>query len=97
MSADAAAKLFEPPTGRAQVNPPQDRWGNTYGYCNFHHGYGGYDIYTHGGGRPGFGTLFWLIPDQDFAIAITHNASGTNYFESEIQFAVDCYLNDQCK
>jgi len=97
MSDGAAAQLFQPTTGRAHVNPPQDRWGGTYGYCNFHHRYGGYDIYTHGGGRPGFGTLFWLIPDRDFAIAVTHNLGNTNHFEAEMQFAVGCYLDDQCK
>ena len=48
------------------------------------------------GGRPGFGTLFWLIPEHDFGIALVHNLTGTNYFEPEMQFAVRCFLDDQC-
>jgi CubicO group peptidase (beta-lactamase class C family) len=94
LSQTAANELINPVTGRA--NTGGSIWGDTYGYGNFHHTYNGYDIYSHGGGRAGFGTLFWIIPSANFAIATAANIGDTNYFKSELEYAVRCYLDNQC-
>lgn len=94
LSQSAASQLLFPSTGRASTGGSS--WGDTYGYGNFHHTYSGYDIYTHGGGRPGFGTLFWIIPSQNFAIAVANNFGSTTYFTAELEYAVRCYLDDLC-
>ena len=89
-----AQQMLTPLTGRAKILG--SIYGDSYGYCNFHHVYQGYHIYSHGGGRPGFGTLFWIIPSENFAVAIINNNGSTNYFKTEMEYAVRCYLKGQC-
>lgn len=94
LSQSAANLLLQPATGRASTGG--STWGDTYGYGNFHHTYNGYNIYTHGGGRAGFGTLFWIIPSRNFAIAVSNNIGSTSYFNAELEYAVRCYLDNLC-
>lgn len=69
----------------------------TYGYNNFKQTTLGFDVYTHGGGRPGYGALFWLVPARDFAVVILGNEIDTYVVQSEwAEEAIDCWLNDNC-
>lgn len=99
----AANQLFCPeggtPTGSCdgRISTGGSPFGADYGYFNFSHTYAGYRVYTHGGGRAGFGSLFWMIPSEGFAISILGNVNGiTTSMVSAAEYAVDCYLDDAC-
>lgn len=78
-------------------NDPNVDFSDTYGYTNFHHVRRGYDVYTHGGGRPGYGSLFWIVPERNFAVVILANEKYTAYTAAPLaESAMACWLDDQC-
>jgi len=84
--------------GRGEVDPAYaSAYGDTYGYANFRHTHGGREVYTHGGGRAGFGALFWVVPSQGFAVAMLSNDDGASVdLQAAAAFAMDCYLDGAC-
>ena len=103
MGEDAAHRMLCPEGGRydqaclGRVTTNGYAGSDTYGYTNFHQTTNGHDVYTHGGSRPGYGALFWLVPAHDFAVVILGNTSDTAFKAApQADFAVDCWLNGKC-
>lgn len=69
--------------------------GDTYGHTNLHHVTRGYDVYTHGGGRQGYGSLFWSVPERSLAIVVRTKEGQTLSAAFPWQ-AVDCWLDGEC-
>jgi CubicO group peptidase (beta-lactamase class C family) len=79
--------------GRVATSAPS----KTYGYGNYGYTAMGHAIYSHPGDRPGFTSLFLLVPARGFAVVILSNHGDGE--ESNSQWAakaVDCWLNDVC-
>lgn len=84
-------------TGRVVMmpNPHYD----TYGYTNFRQvePIAGHEVYTHGGARPGYGALFWIVPTKGFAVVILANEEMAAYdMVPWATKAIDCWLNHKC-
>ena len=72
-------------------------WGDTYGYFNFHHVEDGHHVYSHGGGRAGFGSLMWLVPSEDLAVIVLSNdGGGARRMEPVARAALRCALDGEC-
>lgn len=106
VSAEGARRMFCPGggspggdcQGRASVSADLARaYGDTYGYTNFRHEHRGREVYTHGGGRAGFGALFWVVPSEGFAVVMLSNQGGASVdLQDAAEFALDCYLDGDC-
>ncbi len=73
-------------------------WGDSYGYLNFHDSYRGHELYTHGGARAGFGSLFWTVPASSFAVVVLGNDDGVASDMIPVaEYALRCYLEDDCQ
>lgn len=101
LGTDAAQRMLCPGGGTVddgcigRVSTNGDPNGDTYGYTNFHQTTKGHDVYTHGGGRPGYGALFWIVPKHNFAVVILANemhTAGNKFHWAES--VIDCWLND---
>jgi len=72
-------------------------WGDTYGYCNFLDTIEGHQVYSHGGGRAGYGAVFRLVPEADFAVVVLGNDEGVvNALAPVADYALRCFLGDDC-
>lgn len=106
LSPDAAAALLCPEggspgadcAGRVAVTLPHaSTYGDTYGYANFRDMHGGREVYNHGGGRAGFGALFWVVPSEGFAVVMLGNDDGGSVdLQPAARFAMDCFLDGAC-
>lgn len=67
----------------------------TYGYTNFGYTWKGLAVYTHDGNRPGFESLFLLVPERDFAVVIISNMNNSTdtVWATKI---MNCWLSDIC-
>jgi hypothetical protein len=75
-SARAAARSTE--TVLVACPPTDLHRAITYGYTNFHHTTpSGHEVYSHAGGRAGYGALFWIVPKHNFAVVILANDENT--------------------
>ena len=82
--------------GRASTGAPTD-WGDTYGYCNFLDTIEGYKVYSHGGGRAGYGAVFRIVPEADFAVVVLGNDEGVvGSLAPVADYAMRCFLEDDC-
>lgn len=68
---------------------------DTYGYTNFHHTTpSGHEVYSHAGGRAGYGALFWIVPKHNFAVVILANDENTATSKAHwATSAIDCWLD----
>jgi len=88
--------------GRNTVGGSETAYGSTYGYGNFlkTYSYGGttYDLYNHGGMRPGFNSYLAIVPEANFAISVLVNKDGAGVHGAHTvaQFAIRCYLHNTC-
>ncbi|MBK8262857.1 MAG: beta-lactamase family protein [Nannocystis sp.] len=80
--------------GRVEA-PPFFPYYDSYGYTNLRHTTKGLTIYSHGGNRPGFTSLLWIVPERQFAVVILGNQTNINNQQSAwAEKIVDCWLND---
>ena len=106
VSSESAARMFCPEggqpggecMGRVDVDASlAGAYGDTYGYNNFLHTTGDHRVFTHGGGRAGFGALFWVVPESGFAVAMLGNDDGGSVdLQVAATFAVRCFLDGDC-
>jgi len=66
--------------------------GGSYGYGLFAHRFRGVRVLEHGGAIEGFGTLFRMVPDHQFAVIILANKSGQS-LEKSAEKAMELMLH----
>lgn len=70
---------------------------DTYGYTNFHQIVRGYHVYKHGGSRPGYGSLLWMVPEHNFAVVMLANvASADDQMGEWAEKTLACWLDGEC-
>ncbi|MFC1889512.1 serine hydrolase domain-containing protein [Thermodesulfobacteriota bacterium] len=86
--------------GRVATGGSEAQYGYDYGFGNFRRSYvyqgKTYDVFNHGGGRAGFSSLFALVPEAGFAVAIVANTGGAAGWQDATDYAIRCYLHDDC-
>jgi len=86
--------------GRVATGGSEAQYGYDYGFGNFRRSYVyqgiTYDVFNHGGGRAGFSSLFEVVPEAGFAIAIVANTGDAAGWQDAADYAIRCYLHDEC-